>query len=138
MQMRRDATRKADRSFIAIFTRFSNPGRGAERSIEVSPTMSLPLYRIIDISFFENIRTRAIYSKRQAFINHKTMLLFASKVARKGHALHARREIFNGNKLSRNGKVDSLIFPGMRLSRRIQWNRVEKGTESRAHLCHFT
>lgn len=70
------------------------------------------------------------------------LIIFANESRKRRDALHARREIFNGNKLSRNGKVDSLIFPGMllsvSLSRRIRWNRLEKGKPRVAHLCHFT
>lgn len=139
MQMRRDATREADRSFIAIFTRFSNL-RGEERNdrSKYPRCMPLPPHRIRSIIHFAEISARVQFIQSDKRLNRETMLLFASEAARKIYALHARREIFNGNKLSRDGKVDSLIFPGMRLPRRIQWNRAEKGTESRAHLCHFT
>lgn len=82
-ECRCDATREADRSFIAIFTRFSNPGRGAQPSIGISPTTSPPrlrvlsLHRTIGDSFLENIRARAIYLKRRKI--DETMLLLARK-----------------------------------------------------------
>lgn len=135
-----DATRRAKR--IVRLSRSSRDSR--TRGEEHSHRSEYPRRRLLhDFASFRFIeqstihfskifaRARAIYLKRRKMTKQCCC-------SQERDTLHTRREIFNGNELSRNGKVDSLIFPGMLLSRRIQWNRVEKGTESRAHLCHFT
>lgn len=60
-----------------------------------------------------------------------------------GYASHTRRKIFNGNKLSRNGKVDSLIFPGMPLTPAslgefggIGWKRERSRSSLSFYLSH--
>lgn len=144
MQMRRDA-RSGSFVYRDLHEILEPGGEGGARSAAIDrniPDVSsdFALSRFIERSMINSSKIFARARARNLFKTTIYLKITMKQCCRpqERDTLHTRREIFNGNELSRNGKVDPLIFPGMLLSRRIQWNRVEKGTESRAHLCHFT